>query len=75
MAEAERIGQLHAVMVIPRLLEDLESTLPIASFWLEKPETLPMLMPKQKERVALPELEKTRTPLKVQKDRQIDLEL
>jgi carbon dioxide concentrating mechanism protein CcmO len=75
MAEAERIGQLHAVMVIPRILEDLESTLPIASFWLEKPETLPMLMPKQKERVALPELEKTRAPLKVQKDRQIDLEL
>ena len=75
MAEAERIGQLHAVMVIPRIREDLESTLPIASFWLEKPETLPMLMPKQKERVALPELEKTRAPLKVQKDRQIDLEL
>jgi len=75
MAEAERIGQLHAVMVIPRLLEDLEKTLPIASIWLEKPETLPMLMPKQKERVALPELEKTVIPLKIQKTRQIDLEL
>ncbi len=75
MAEAERIGQLHAVMVIPRILEDLENTLPIASIWLEKPETLPMLMPKQKERVALPELEKSIAPLKIQKERQIDLEL
>jgi carbon dioxide concentrating mechanism protein CcmO len=75
MAEAERIGQLHAVMVIPRILEDLESTLPIASFWLDKPETLPMLMPKQQEKVALPELEKTIIPLKMQKKQQIDLEL
>ena len=76
MQEAERIGQLHAVMVIPRLLEDLEHTLPIASFWLEKPESLPMLMPKQREKVALPELEKTVIPLKMpaQKTRQIEIE-
>jgi carbon dioxide concentrating mechanism protein CcmO len=64
MHEAERIGELHAVMVIPRLLEDLEHTLPIASYWLEQPEPLPMLMPrtvkeKQRELVALPELQKT----------------
>jgi carbon dioxide concentrating mechanism protein CcmO len=64
MHEAERIGELHAVMVIPRLLEDLEHTLPIASYWLEQPEPLPMLMPrkvaeKQRELVALPELKKT----------------
>jgi carbon dioxide concentrating mechanism protein CcmO len=63
MHEAERIGELHAVMVIPRLLEDLEHTLPVASCWLEQPEPIPMLMPKtvkekQKELVALPELEK-----------------
>jgi carbon dioxide concentrating mechanism protein CcmO len=62
MHEAERIGELHAVMVIPRLLEDLEHTLPIASYWLEQPEPLPMLMPrtvKERELVALPELQKT----------------
>jgi carbon dioxide concentrating mechanism protein CcmO len=62
MVEAERIGELHAVMVIPRLLEDLEHTLPIASYWLDRPEPLPMLMPrtvKERELVALPELQKT----------------
>ncbi|NES83718.1 MAG: carbon dioxide-concentrating mechanism protein [Moorea sp. SIO2B7] len=63
MAEAERIGELHAVMIIPRLLEDLEHTLPVASCWLEKPEPMPILLPttvreKQREVVALPELEK-----------------
>lgn len=47
MREAERIGSLHAVMVIPRPLEDLEHTLPIASYWLEEEsQPLPMLMPK-----------------------------
>lgn len=46
MREAERIGELHAVMVIPRPLEDLEHTLPVASCWLEQPQPLPMLMPK-----------------------------
>jgi carbon dioxide concentrating mechanism protein CcmO len=63
MAEAERIGELHAVMIIPRLLEELEHTLPVASCWLEKPEPLPILMPKtvkqrEKEVIALPELKK-----------------
>ena len=69
MAEAERIGELNAVMIIPRLLEELEHTLPIASVWLDKPEPLPILMPKtvkerEKEVIALPEL--TKTPLKFQ---------
>jgi carbon dioxide concentrating mechanism protein CcmO len=62
MHEAERIGELHAVMIIPRLLEDLEHTLPVASYWLDKPEPLPMLMPntvQEKELIALPELEQT----------------
>jgi carbon dioxide concentrating mechanism protein CcmO len=60
MQEAERIGELHAVMIIPRLLEDLEHTLPVASYWLDQPEPLPMLMPNavpEKELIALPELE------------------
>jgi carbon dioxide concentrating mechanism protein CcmO len=40
MHEAERIGELHAIMVIPRPLDDLEQTLPIASCWLDKPQPL-----------------------------------
>lgn len=66
MAEAERIGDLNAVMIIPRLLEDLEHTLPVANYWLEqenKEHPLPTFTSRQKERakrklVALPELEK-----------------
>ena len=62
MQEAEKIGELHAVMIIPRLLEDLEHTLPVASYWLDQQDPLPMLLPnavreKQRELVALPELE------------------
>lgn len=60
MNEAERIGELHAVMIIPRLLEELEHTLPVASYWLDKPDPLPMLMPntvQEKELIALPERE------------------
>lgn len=68
MQEAERIGELHAVMIIPRLLEDIEHTLPVASYWLEQPEALPMLMPntvkEKRELVALPELQKTKISLK-----------
>lgn len=37
MHEAERIGELHAVMVIPRPLDDLEETLPLANCWIETP--------------------------------------
>lgn len=51
MYEAERIGEFSAVMVVPRPLEDLESSLPVASYWLDKPEPLPMLMPNQMEKV------------------------
>jgi len=60
MNEAERIGELHAVMIIPRLLEELEHTLPVASYWLDKPDPLPMLMPNaipEQELLALPERE------------------
>jgi carbon dioxide concentrating mechanism protein CcmO len=69
MHEAERIGELHAVMIIPRLLEDLEHTLPVADCWLEdQQEPLPMLFPNEQEKqtqvVALPEKEKV--PLQLQ---------
>ncbi|HAC63426.1 MAG TPA: hypothetical protein DCF68_07765 [Cyanothece sp. UBA12306] len=75
--EAEKIGELHAVMIIPRLLEDLEHTLPVANCWIEQPEALPMLMPnavreKQKELIALPELEKK--PLVFKQAQPVELE-
>jgi len=38
MHEAERIGELHAVMVIPRLLDDLETIVPVANYWLDRAE-------------------------------------
>ena len=76
MHEAERIGELHAVMIIPRLLEDLEHTLPVAAYWLDKPEPLPMLMPntvQEKELIALPEREEVaitiQQPLEVREER------
>ncbi|MEO0406654.1 MAG: BMC domain-containing protein [Cyanobacteria bacterium P01_A01_bin.135] len=57
MQEAERIGELHAVMVIPRPLEDLEHTLPTASCWLDRPLSLPLtLKEKEQEKVELPDL-------------------
>ncbi len=40
MYEAERIGELNAVMVIPRPLDELEQTLPVASCWIEKRQPL-----------------------------------
>lgn len=43
MHEAERIGELHSVMVIPRPLDDLEETLPLASCWIETPK--PVALP------------------------------
>lgn len=77
MYEAERIGEFSAVMVIPRPLEDLEQTLPVADYWLEKPDPLPILMPKEKVKekarlVALPELEKT--PLRLAQPEVVEAE-
>ncbi|WP_199295738.1 MULTISPECIES: BMC domain-containing protein [unclassified Trichocoleus] len=62
MQEAERIGELHAVMVIPRPLDDLEATLPTAACWIEqKPDPLPILLsiPVKEEEKELVELERT----------------
>ena len=62
MQEAERVGELHAVMVIPRLMEDLEHTLPVANYWLEEEEQPLSLPEKQKETekqpLSLPEKQK-----------------
>ncbi|MBD2042427.1 BMC domain-containing protein [Microcoleus sp. FACHB-672] len=57
MYEAERIGDFNSLMVIPRPLEDLEKTLPVASCWIEQHK--PLLMPinvKEKEKQAEKEL-------------------
>jgi carbon dioxide concentrating mechanism protein CcmO len=52
MSVAERIGELRSIMVIPRPLEDLERTIPTASYWLEQvlvipeqPLVLPLRLP------------------------------
>ncbi|NEQ44047.1 MAG: BMC domain-containing protein [Leptolyngbya sp. SIOISBB] len=57
MHEAERIGELHAVMVIPRPLDDLEQSLPQAEeVETPQPVRLPIkLEEKEKELVSLPE--------------------
>lgn len=69
MFEAERIGELNAVMVIPRPLEDLEQTLPLASCWIEQPQPLQLpLAIKEKEKetelVQLPDLATLSVPIK-----------
>jgi carbon dioxide concentrating mechanism protein CcmO len=71
MFEAERIGELNAVMVIPRPLDEMELTLPLASCWIEERE--PLNLPVNiKEQVAeievlrLPDL--TKLPTKVQEE-------
>ncbi|MDA0268772.1 MAG: BMC domain-containing protein, partial [Cyanobacteria bacterium] len=56
MHEAERIGELHAVMIIPRPLDDLERSLPMAEMTTEQPVRLPLkLEEKEKELVPLAE--------------------
>lgn len=67
MYEAERIGELNAVMVIPRPLDDLEQTLPVASCWIEQPQPLRLpitVKQEEKELVKLPDLAKLPIPLK-----------
>ena len=63
MYEAERIGDLNAVMVIPRPLDELEQTLPVASCWIEErqPVNLPIDIKEQvgeAELLELPDLNK-----------------
>ena len=66
MYEAERIGELNAVMVIPRPLDDLEQTLPVASCWIEQPQAvmLPVAVREtEKELLQLPDLAKLPIPI------------
>ena len=71
MYEAERIGELNAVMVIPRPLDELEQTLPLARFWIEElqPIQLPMKFNEklaERENLTLPDL--TTIPVKVKEE-------
>ncbi len=77
MHEAERIGELHAVMIIPRLLEDLEHTLPIADYWLdETSEPLPKLVKEeQRKKIALPELEPVPVVVDVEVETPLEMEV
>jgi carbon dioxide concentrating mechanism protein CcmO len=79
MQAAEHIGELHSVMVIPRALDDLDQTLPLAKCWIEELQplrlpiaiketekalvALPELKPEQKELLALPELQQEQKEL------------
>jgi carbon dioxide concentrating mechanism protein CcmO len=49
MYEAERIGELHAIAVIPRPLDELEQALPVASCFVAQPVTLPVAIPQAQE--------------------------
>jgi carbon dioxide concentrating mechanism protein CcmO len=51
MAEAERVGELHSVMMIPRPLDDLERAMPLAECWLQ--ELQPIRMPINLDNVAV----------------------
>lgn len=59
MYEAERIGDFHALMVVPRPLDDMEDILPVASCWIEQPQPvrLPIdLKEKAREPLVLPDV-------------------
>ncbi|MBO1348215.1 MAG: BMC domain-containing protein [Hormoscilla sp. GUM202] len=64
--EAKRIGELNAVTVIPRPLDDLDQILPVAScLLLEQPQPLQLpitVKEASKELVKLPDLENLSTP-------------
>ena len=66
MNEAARIGELNAVMVVPRPLDDLEQTLPLASCMLEQPQplSLPLEIP-EKEKDQEKEKEKELVDLEI----------
>jgi carbon dioxide concentrating mechanism protein CcmO len=56
MAEADRVGELHSVMLIPRPLDDLERAMPLAACWLQElqPLRMPMNIPQELQPLTLP---------------------
>jgi carbon dioxide concentrating mechanism protein CcmO len=80
MYEAERIGELHAIMVIPRPLDDIMRTMPKPPHLVAPIETviqpgrIPLQLPeKQPALFALPQLE--RVPLVAEQEQEQRLEL
>ncbi|NEP54072.1 MAG: BMC domain-containing protein, partial [Moorea sp. SIO3C2] len=72
MHEAERIGELNAVMVIPRPLNDLERSLPKVK-QAEKPKKVQLPL-KLEERARQKELIPAKAPaVEVQKQKELDL--
>lgn len=74
MSEAERIGELHAIGLIPRPLDDMENTLPVASCWIERPEPLAIpldIKETEKELVELPNL--SELPARMEEEILVDL--
>lgn len=61
MHEADRIGELHSVMIIPRPLEDLEEALPTAKCWIDLPVALPIEL-KETQKALVAQEEKTELP-------------
>lgn len=70
MYEAERIGELNTVMVIPRPLDDLEQTLPLASCWIEQPQPLqlPVAIKEKETEAQLLQLPDLAIPLTIQEE-------
>lgn len=68
MVEAERIGELHSVMLVPRPLDDLDQTLPLASCWIE--ELQPLRIP-----LTVKDTEKESIPLTERQPEQVPLSL
>jgi carbon dioxide concentrating mechanism protein CcmO len=59
METAERIGEFHNLIIVPRPLDDLEDTLPLSNYWIEQPTAVMMpisIKQKEVELVELPEL-------------------
>ncbi len=85
MHEAERIGELHAVMVIPRLLDDLETIIPVASYWLDQAETpLPnlntistttTLQEENRRPLELPQVEREAVPIEEEEAIPVEIEV
>ncbi|MGQ9838532.1 MAG: carbon dioxide-concentrating mechanism protein CcmK [Cyanobacteriota bacterium] len=64
MYEAERIGELHAIAVIPRPLDELEQALPVASCFVAQPVSLPVAIPQaQKQEVQRSDTATERIPV------------
>lgn len=78
MIEAERIGELHSVMLVPRPLDDLDQTLPLASCWIEElqPVRIPVAIKEtEKELIALPELRQEQKQIALPASNQVEVEL